>query len=112
MTDSDVTEKPTFELMVCGWDKNPRHCVYLNDYRIAGGKPWGGAQTESHWYITLDDLCAAIPELRAMREALRFGFYLYGLDGPDGPWPMDKRREFDRLARLGLGLSGAQPDDR
>lgn len=75
-----MSGKLTFELMVCGWEKNPRHCVYLNNYRIAGGKPWGGAHSHKAWDVTLDDLAAAIPAIRHMRDALTMiatgeGFY-------------------------------------
>jgi hypothetical protein len=59
-----------YELMVCGWERNPRHCVYLNNRRIAGSKPWGGAHDHKAWTVTLDELGAAVPEIREMREAL------------------------------------------
>lgn len=58
-----------YELMVCGWEKNPRHCVYLNDYRIAGGKPWGGAHIASQWRVSLSDLANAIPAVQRALEA-------------------------------------------
>lgn len=47
-------------------------------------------------------LIAAAP---ALLEALQYGFALYGYDGPDGPWPTDKRDEFDRLARAAIALA-------
>ena len=56
----------TYELMVCGWNGNPRHCVYLNDTRIAGTKPWGGSDEARAWQITLKDLADAIPEIREL----------------------------------------------
>lgn len=53
----------SFGLLVCGFEKNPAHCVYLNNTRVAGGKPWGGGSTTASWRITLDDLRRAFPEL-------------------------------------------------
>lgn len=40
--------------------------------------------------------------IEQLRTALQYGFDLYGYHGPDGPWPLDKRHEFDRLARQAL----------
>jgi hypothetical protein len=48
------------------------------------------------------------PTARANAElvkALRYGFDLYGYDAPGGLWPLDKRTEFDRLARAALGIA-------
>jgi len=58
-----MSEK-TYELAVCEWEGNPVKCVYLNDHRIAGGKPWGGSSRMRTFQITLKDLTDAIPELR------------------------------------------------
>lgn len=58
---------PTYELSVCKWEGRV-HCVYLNDTRIAGGKPWGGADDMKTWPITAADLRSAIPELRTPLE--------------------------------------------
>jgi len=96
---SDAAPK-TYELMVCGWDRNPRHCVYLNDYRIAGGKPWGGAQSETHWHVTMEDLANAIPDIHLMREALRkiaAGEGVYGAQA----------HEYKELARAALSKAEA-----
>lgn len=60
----------TYELSVCGMRGVPRYCVYLNNHRIAGAKPWGGAQTQTDWTVTLDQLCDAIPEVARWRSAL------------------------------------------
>jgi hypothetical protein len=38
--------------------------VYLNDYRIAGPKPWGGGRVIKTFKVTLKDLIEAIPELK------------------------------------------------
>lgn len=44
------------------------HCAYLNDFRIAGGKPWAGGRTVKAWGdVTIRELARAIP---ALREAL------------------------------------------
>lgn len=59
----DDEPQDSFELMVCGFEKNPAHCVYLNNFRIAGGKPWGGGRTTASWRFTLDELRRAFPEL-------------------------------------------------
>ena len=59
MADSEKT----YKLTLCRW-QGKLHCVYLNDYRIAGGKPWAGGTVEREWNVTIDDLIRAIPELR------------------------------------------------
>ena len=63
----DVTSpKPDdvrFELVVSAWEGNPAHCIYLNDHRIAGGKPWGGGTTTAKWSVSLADLRRALPGL-------------------------------------------------
>ena len=52
------------ELCITRWEGHVR-CAYLNDFRIAGGKPWGGGQTLKAWQgITVRDLARAIPSLR------------------------------------------------
>lgn len=41
------------------------HCLYLNNHRIAGGKPWGGGYNERVFKdVTLRELAKAIPALR------------------------------------------------
>lgn len=59
MTDDNKTVR----LVVCGFNRNPRHCVYLNDHRIAGGKPWGGATDQAEWRVSVKELRSALPEL-------------------------------------------------
>lgn len=34
--------------------------------------------------------------------ALKYGLDLYGYDGPDGPWPLERRHEFDRVASAAI----------
>lgn len=35
-------------------------CLYLNDYRIAGEKPWGGGATVCEWTVTAADIRTAL----------------------------------------------------
>jgi hypothetical protein len=58
-----------YELSVCKWEGRI-HCVYLNDYRVAGGKPWGGASDMKTWPVTMTDLANAVPAIRKMQAAL------------------------------------------
>lgn len=52
------------DLMIVQWEGS-LHCAYLNDFRIAGGKPWGGGDNAKSWSgITIRDLARAIPALR------------------------------------------------
>ncbi|MFA5133068.1 MAG: hypothetical protein WC444_07115 [Candidatus Paceibacterota bacterium] len=41
-------------------------CISLNNYRLAGNKPWGGGKVEKSWNVTLKDLLGAIPELKEL----------------------------------------------
>lgn len=51
-------------LEVVEWEGSIR-CVYLNDHRIAGGKPWGGGRAIRSWpNVTIRELARAIPALR------------------------------------------------
>jgi hypothetical protein len=38
-------------------------CVYLNDHRIAGGKPWGGGEIVKEFTVTIRDVVRAYPPL-------------------------------------------------
>jgi hypothetical protein len=64
-----VEAAATYELMVCRWEGSVG-CVYLNDFRVAGGKPWGGAEAAATWQITRNDIERAIPEIATERAAL------------------------------------------
>jgi hypothetical protein len=55
-------EKKQFELVVVRWEGALR-CVYLNNIRIAGGKPWGGGATAATWKVSGKDVLLAFPEL-------------------------------------------------
>lgn len=57
----------TYELQVARWEGRIR-CVYLNDFRIAGGKPWGGYEPAATWQITMSDIEGAIPEVAKVRH--------------------------------------------
>ena len=63
MNDEDL-DKP-MELTVSSWENSACHCVYLNNHRIAGSKPWGGGATlRTFKGVTIRELARAIPELR------------------------------------------------
>jgi hypothetical protein len=47
------------------------NCAYLNNLRIAGGKPWAGGTTVREWKVGLREVIRAFPELR---EALGFDY--------------------------------------
>lgn len=62
MTDNTVTEEEAkekedtvFQLDIVEWE-GKIHCVYLNDFRIAGGKPWGGGETVKSFQVKESDL--------------------------------------------------------
>jgi hypothetical protein len=57
-------------LSVVRWEGR-LHCAYLNDHRVAGGKPWGGGDVEGAWDTTLRDVICAFPELQ---RALGFDY--------------------------------------
>lgn len=62
----------TFELAVVHFEGRI-HCAYLNDYRIAGDKPWGGGVTAKNWKVELKDLAHAVPAIKTafqQRDAL------------------------------------------
>lgn len=64
---SDKKEMPHFTLEVVKWE-GKLHCCYLNNFRIAGSKPWAGGETVKSWPVPLRDLVQAIPELRKTAE--------------------------------------------
>jgi hypothetical protein len=57
-------------LQVVRWEGHLR-CVYLNDFRIAGGKPWAGGTAAKEWKVTLREVIRAFPELQ---DALGFDY--------------------------------------
>ncbi len=59
----DDEPQDSFSLKLIRWNGNSAHCVYLNNTRIVGGKPWGGGTVQREWRFTLEDLRRAFPEL-------------------------------------------------
>lgn len=55
----------TYTLTVCGFAGKPRWCVYLNNTRIAGQKPWGGSSDLTDFKVEAKHIKQAIPELFA-----------------------------------------------
>jgi hypothetical protein len=49
------------KLELVAWQDHP-HCLYLNDFRIAGSKPWGGGKIIRTWYISESDLKIALDQ--------------------------------------------------
>jgi hypothetical protein len=52
---------PKFKLEIIRGVEGP--CISLNDYRIAGPKPWGGGTVTKSFTVDVDDLVRAIPGL-------------------------------------------------
>lgn len=48
-----------YELTVVRW-QGKLHCVYLNNHRIAGGKPWGGGETAATFKVSSNEIAKAI----------------------------------------------------
>jgi hypothetical protein len=62
---SDVILDAPMELTVVRWEGKPAHCIYLNNHRICGEKPWGGGTTTRTFEgVTVRELARAIPSLR------------------------------------------------
>lgn len=59
---AEALDRP-IELEVIQWEGRP-HCIYLNNYRVVGAKPWGGGTTIKKWPTSLREIIAAFPELR------------------------------------------------
>jgi hypothetical protein len=73
----DGATENAYDLEVVKWGGGIR-CVYLNDYRVAGEKPWGGGDTTRHFKVRMADIMqafrgtvqAAAPDLaRALLDA-------------------------------------------
>ena len=57
---NELTAEQKIELCVVG-----KRCVYLNDYRIAGGKPYVSEGLPEHSFtITVQDILSAMPMLQ------------------------------------------------
>lgn len=35
-------------------------CIYINDYRVAGSKPWGGGRVETSWTVDKKEILKAL----------------------------------------------------
>ena len=35
-------------------------CIYVNDHRICGPKPWGGGKTVKRWTVEIDEIKESI----------------------------------------------------
>lgn len=62
-----MSEEIRYELEVVKWE-GKIHCAYLNNFRIAGGKPWAGGQTVKKWSVTARDVIQSIPELQTLSK--------------------------------------------
>jgi hypothetical protein len=56
-----MNEKKQVTLEVISGVEGP--CVAIDDYRVAGPKPWGGGSVKHNWQMRIDDLLRAIPGL-------------------------------------------------
>lgn len=65
----EMLDKPV-RLCVVKWGGRLQ-CAYLNNFRIVGGKPWGGGDTVKEWNTTLREVIRAFPELQ---RALGFNY--------------------------------------
>ncbi|NEJ15471.1 hypothetical protein GR211_21890 [Rhizobium leguminosarum] len=48
------------DLEICAWNGNSTHCIYLNSYRVAGEKPWGGGRVERKFHVRSSDVLRAL----------------------------------------------------
>jgi len=55
----------TVEIQVWSGAEGP--CIYINNYRICGPKPWGGHPTHT-WNADLKDLLAHLPKVEAVQS--------------------------------------------
>lgn len=91
----------SYELAVCKWEGRI-HCVYLNDYRIAGGKPWGGGNIQKTWRVTLKDIASAVPAVSALAA---FAGYAAGAAEGQHADPLGTLRDIAEQARAVLALA-------
>ena len=54
----DGATENAYDLAVVKWGGGIR-CVYLNDYRVAGEKPWGGGDTTRRFKVRMADIMQA-----------------------------------------------------
>ena len=61
MLSDEILDKPfTVDIHGC---QGAIQCIYINNHRAVGGKPWGGQEIKSFEGITLRDVVRAFPEL-------------------------------------------------
>ena len=58
--------KETMEIKLVSGVEGPS--LYLNDYRIAGPKPWGGGYIVNRFHVTVDDLQSQIDKLEGGKK--------------------------------------------
>lgn len=51
--------------------------LYIDDYRVAGSKPWGGGTVEISWAARKEDILQAVGCGYWIKEDLGYGAYRY-----------------------------------
>ena len=54
-------KKPTVEIEVVSGVEGPS--IYINSYRVAGNKPWGGGTCIHKWKADVEDIKKALEEM-------------------------------------------------
>ena len=71
--------------------------LYINDYRVAGRKPWGGGEVKYLWQVPLEDIRTAITRRTNETRAQRVERLIRELDG-------SARRLAERVVDLEIQL--------
>ena len=45
--------------------------IYIDDFRVAGSKPWGGGNTEKTWLVNKKDILKAVGLRKIIREIIQ-----------------------------------------
>lgn len=45
--------------------------IYINDYRVAGSKPWGGGRTEKDWIVDKKKFLSSLDRALGLRKIIR-----------------------------------------
>jgi hypothetical protein len=64
-----MSKEKTISISIADGAEGPS--IYINDHRVAGAKPWGGARTSKHLNTTLRDIVLAIPAVASALRALQ-----------------------------------------
>ena len=64
--ESETREERTYNILFMAGVEGDS--AYINDYRVAGPKPWGGGRVKWEGKLRLRDLSSAIPELAALEQ--------------------------------------------